>query len=83
MMTKCPRKLLAYYLSDKLDVDDQLTFFAHLDDCPDCWDEVYNAVKAQHPHYYKTKSRLKIPTRKSSSSNTRNGQSRSPETLTA
>jgi anti-sigma factor RsiW len=60
MTTKCPRKLLAYYLSDKLDVDDQLIFFAHLDTCPECWDEVYNAVKAQHPHYYKTKSRLKM-----------------------
>ena len=41
----------------------QLIFFAHLDDCPECWDEVYNAVKAQHPHYYKTKSRLKISDR--------------------
>ncbi len=60
MTTKCPRKLLAYYLSDKLDVDDQLIFFAHHDACPECWDEVYNAVKAQHPHYYKTKSRLKM-----------------------
>jgi len=49
MTTKCPRKLLAYYLSDKLDVDDQLIFFAHLDTCPECWDEVY-----------KTKSRLKM-----------------------
>ena len=60
MMKQCPRELLAYYLSDKLDVDDKLIFLAHLDDCPECWDKVYNAVKAQHPHYTKTKSRVKI-----------------------
>ena len=60
MMKKCPRELLAHYLSDTLDLDDKLVFFGHLDHCPECWDEVYNAVKAQHPHYYKTKSRLKV-----------------------
>jgi hypothetical protein len=60
MMKKCPRELIAHYLSDKLELDDKLVFFAHLDHCPECWDEVYNAVKAQHPHYYKTKSRPKL-----------------------
>ena len=59
-MKKCLRELLAYYLSDKLDLDDKLIFFTHLDDCPKCWDKVYNAVKAQHPHYYKSKLRLKM-----------------------
>lgn len=60
MTKKCPRRLLARYLVDKLDVDEKLVFFAHLDDCPECWDEVYNAIKAQHPHFYKTRSRVKI-----------------------
>ena len=63
MTKKCPRELLALYLTDKLDVDDKLVFFGHLDHCPECWDEVYNAVKAQHPHYYKTKSRPKLSDR--------------------
>ncbi len=56
----CDRGLLARFLSDKLDVDEKLSFFSHLEDCPECWDEVYNAVRAQHPHYYKTKSKLKV-----------------------
>ncbi len=56
----CDRGLLARFLSDELDVDEKLSFFSHLEDCPECWDEVYNAVRAQHPHYYKTKSKLKV-----------------------
>ena len=56
----CPRELLTRFLSDKLDIDEPLDFFSHLEECPECWDEVYNAVRAQHPHYYKTKSQLKV-----------------------
>lgn len=59
-MRNCSRRLLTRFLSDKLDVDEKLSFFSHLEDCPECWDEVYNAVRAQHPHYYKTKSQLKV-----------------------
>jgi hypothetical protein len=28
-----------------------------VDGCAHCWDEVYNATKAQHPHFYKSTSR--------------------------
>ena len=59
-ISDCSRKLLTRYLSDKLDIDEKLDFFSHLEECPECWDEVYNAVRAQHPHYYKTKSQLKV-----------------------
>ncbi|MCH8819711.1 MAG: hypothetical protein IIB03_05245 [Acidobacteria bacterium] len=60
-MENCNRRLLKRFLTDKLDVDDQLRFLAHVEECTECWDEVYNSVKAQHPHYYKsTGRRVKI-----------------------
>ena len=60
-MKNCNRRLLKRFLTDKLDVDDQLRFLAHVEECTECWDAVYNSVKAQHPHYYKsTGHRVKI-----------------------
>ena len=56
-MTTCNRRLLNRFLTDKLDVDDKLHFLSHVEECAECWDEVYNSVKAQHPHYYKTTGR--------------------------
>jgi hypothetical protein len=28
-----------------------------LDACPRCWEAVYNATKAEHPHFYKAPSK--------------------------
>lgn len=51
---RCDRKLLAGYLKSQLDEEDTLTFLMHLDACPGCWEEVYSATKATHPHFYKS-----------------------------
>lgn len=51
----CNRKMLRAFLSNQLDQDERLDFLYHLDICQSCWEEVYNATKATHPHYYKTK----------------------------
>ncbi|MGH9339203.1 MAG: hypothetical protein ACRD1R_06360 [Acidobacteriota bacterium] len=60
----CNRRTLSHFLSDRLEIEDKLGFLFHLDHCSKCWDAVYNAVKATHPHYYKTTSRrLKISER--------------------
>ena len=56
-MTNCHRRLLKRFLTDQLDVEDKLRFLSHVEECAECWDEVYNSVKAQHPHYYKTTGR--------------------------
>lgn len=53
----CDRKKLTQFLSKELDIDNKLDFLFHLDDCTECWEEVYNVIKAQHPHYYKSKAR--------------------------
>jgi len=53
----CKRELLSGYLENRLDLEDQLDFLTHVDSCAHCWDEVYNATKARHPHYYKNTSR--------------------------
>jgi hypothetical protein len=49
----CNRKILARFIQNQLDEDDRLDFLIHLDSCPNCWEAVYSASKASHPHYYK------------------------------
>ena len=56
-MRNCNRRLLKSFLTDKLDVDGKLRFLYHVEECAECWDEVYNSVKAQHPHFYKSTGR--------------------------
>lgn len=60
MRMTCDRITLLRFLREQLEEDDRLDFLFHLDDCPNCWDAVYNATKAAHPHFYKR------PPRKSS-----------------
>lgn len=50
---KCRRETLVRYLQNRLEEDDTLDFLIHLDSCPTCWEAVYTATKASHPHYYK------------------------------
>ncbi|HON00265.1 MAG TPA: hypothetical protein PLM33_08440 [Acidobacteriota bacterium] len=52
-MTNCNRKLLVGFLQNQLEEDDRLDFLIHLDLCPNCWEAVYSATKASHPHFYK------------------------------
>ncbi len=56
-MRNCNRRLLKGFLSNQLDVDGKLSFLDHVEECNECWDEVYHSVKAQHPHYYKSPGR--------------------------
>jgi hypothetical protein len=49
----CNRRTLAAFLQNELEENDRLDFLFHLDNCSNCWDRVYNATKASHPHYYK------------------------------
>lgn len=53
----CDRRYLAAYLAQRLDEDRRLEFLLHLDECPRCWEAVYAATKAEHPHYYKSRSK--------------------------
>lgn len=53
----CDRILLAGFLRDQLEENDRLNFLFHLDDCTTCWDAVYDATKASHPHFYKRPTR--------------------------
>ena len=59
-MTNCDPKKLAKFLSKKLDVDKELEVLYHLENCPHCWEQLYSATRAQHPHFYKTNKRVKI-----------------------
>lgn len=56
-VNNCDRQRLVGFLTNQLDVDDRLDFLGHLEACPRCWGEVYNARKAEHPHYYKSTAR--------------------------
>jgi len=49
----CKRDTLVRYLQNRLEEDDTLDFLIHLDECPNCWEAVYTATKASHPHFYK------------------------------
>ena len=54
------RRLLAF-LATSSTWDEKLEFLEHLEECKQCWGEVYNARKNEHPHYYKkTSRRLKV-----------------------
>ncbi len=53
----CNRQRLIGFLTDQLEIDERLEFLAHLDGCGRCWDEIYSARKAEHPHYYKSGNR--------------------------
>ena len=53
MSELCNRELLLGYLADDLDLEEQLEFLLHVDECGRCRREVYDARKAQHPHFYK------------------------------
>ncbi|MGW8181231.1 MAG: zf-HC2 domain-containing protein, partial [bacterium] len=48
-MRVCDREVLVKFLDKKLEEDDRLDFLFHLDACPSCWEEVYNAEKKTHP----------------------------------
>ena len=52
-MRVCDRRTLVDFLKDGLEDDDRLEFLFHLDTCTGCWEEVYNAAKSTHPHFYK------------------------------
>ena len=52
-MKVCDRDSVRKFLSKQLEEDDKLDFLFHLDNCLSCWEEVYSAEKAKHPHYYK------------------------------
>lgn len=49
----CDRSTLVRFLQNQLEEDDRLDFLMHLDACPNCWESVYSAAKAAHPHFYK------------------------------
>ena len=49
---KCHRETLVGFLQDRLEEDDRLDFLIHLDSCPRCWEVIYSARKAAHPHFY-------------------------------
>lgn len=57
MPVYCNKKNPIRYLKEEMDLDEKLTFLFHLDTCSNCWEAVYNATKAEHPHYYKVKAR--------------------------
>ena len=57
----CNRQTVVRFLCNELDLDEKLDFLDHLQECKQCWTEVYNARKNEHPHYYKkTTRRLKV-----------------------
>jgi len=64
MTEYCNKKWLIRYLTEELDLDEQLEYLFHLDECLECWESVYTATKAKHPHFYKMSARqLKISER--------------------
>ncbi len=57
----CNHQTIARFLCNELDLDEMLDFLDHIQECKQCWTEVYNARKNEHPHYYKkTTRRLKV-----------------------
>ncbi len=57
MSEQCNRDLLLGYLAEDLDLEEQLEFLLHVDSCNRCRREIYDARKAQHPHFYKALTR--------------------------
>ena len=43
---------LGRFLANQLNLDSKLKFLLHLDHCMHCWEQVYQATKAQHKHCY-------------------------------
>jgi len=64
MIRTCDRAKLGAFLSDQLELDDRLEFLTHVESCAACWNELYSATKAQHPHYYQTGSKRTKAARK-------------------
>ncbi len=56
-MDRCKREQIVGFLRNQLDVDEKLEFLGHVEACVQCWEEIYNARKNEHPHYYKRTSR--------------------------
>lgn len=56
-MNLCCRATLTAFLKNRLEEDEKLEFLLHLDTCPSCWNGVYIATKAAHPHFYKRPTR--------------------------
>jgi hypothetical protein len=57
MSEQCNRDLLLGYLAEDLELEEQLEFLLHVDSCNRCRREIYDARKAQHPHFYKALTR--------------------------
>ena len=57
MSEQCNRDLLLGYLAEDLELEEQLEFLLHVDSCTRCRREIYDARKAQHPHFYKAITR--------------------------
>ena len=53
----CDRETLIGFLTNRINIDERLDFLVHLESCTRCWEEIYNARKAEHPHYYKSNNR--------------------------
>lgn len=56
----CNRQSLAAFIKNQLGEDDRLDFLIHVDSCTYCWEAVYAATKAAHPHYYKKGKTAKL-----------------------
>jgi len=57
----CNRQAVTRFLRNELDLDEKLDFLDHLQECKQCWTEVYDARKNEHPHFYKKITRrLKV-----------------------
>lgn len=54
---RCNPDQLGPFLADELEIEDKLEFLYHLDECGECWESVYNAIKSQHPHFYRSAPR--------------------------
>ncbi len=57
MLPSCDRQLtrgyLEDYLGDRLTIDAKLDFLIHVENCRDCWEEVFTASKARDAHFYR------------------------------
>lgn len=53
MSLACSQKSVERYLANRLNVVDKLAFLLHVEECRACWDAVFHATRAQHPHFYR------------------------------
>ena len=57
----CSRQTVSLFLVNELDVDQKLDFLIHVEECKQCWKDIYDARKKEHPHYYqRTSRRVKV-----------------------